>query len=168
MLIKKLLSTCLSLLPACFCVVMLSAFQRSQPAVSFAAPVNGWRDTVPLDDTVPRIYEQVEIEASFPGGEDGWRDFLATNLNPNVPVDNGAPAGRYTVMILFIVNRNGTISGIKALTHHGYGMEAEVMRILRKSPPWTPAVQNNRKVNAYRKQPVTFQVIEEKRKKRRS
>jgi protein TonB len=46
-------------------------------------------------------------------------------------------------------------------------MEAEVIRILRQSPPWVPAVQNGRKVKAYRKQPVTFEISEEKKKKKR-
>jgi protein TonB len=32
---------------------------------------------------------------------------------------------------------------------------------IRKGPKWTPAEQNGRKVKAYRKQPVTFQIAEE-------
>ena len=46
-------------------------------------------------------------------------------------------------------------------------MESEVMRIIRKSPKWAPALQNGRTVNAYRKQPVTFQIEEEKKKRRK-
>ncbi len=38
-------------------------------------------------------------------------------------------------------------------------MEAEVVRMLKKSPKWSPAIQNGKPVKAYRKQPVTF-VIE--------
>lgn len=37
-------------------------------------------------------------------------------------------------------------------------MEEEVTRILKKSGKWNPAIQNGKQVNAYRKQPVTFQV----------
>ena len=40
-----------------------------------------------------KIFEKVEIEASFKGGESAWRKYLERNLNPNVPVDNGAPEG---------------------------------------------------------------------------
>jgi periplasmic protein TonB len=112
------------------------------------------------------IFEKVEIEASFSGGEQGWIDYLQKNLNAATPVINGAPAGRYTVTIQFIVDKNGKLSALKALTKHGFGMEAEVMRILRKSPPWNPALQDGRTVKAYRLQPVTFVVVEEKKKKR--
>ncbi|MEQ1678624.1 MAG: energy transducer TonB, partial [Chitinophagaceae bacterium] len=45
-----------------------------------------------------------------------------------------------------------------SLTNHGYGMEEEAMRVIKKGPKWTPAVQNGRQVKAYRKQPITFQV----------
>src|SRR5690606_11459448 len=51
-----------------------------------------------------RIFEKVEIEASFKGGESAWRKFLERNLNPNVPVDNGAPEGVYTVYVQFVVS----------------------------------------------------------------
>lgn len=120
-------------------------------------------DTLPVSDTT---YESVEVEAYFDGGEASWRSYLEQNLNPAAPVNNGAPAGLYTVYIQFIVSTDGNISNVKPLTKHGYGMEAEVMRIIRKSPKWVPAIQNGRPVNAYRKQPVTFQVIVEKKKKR--
>lgn len=39
-------------------------------------------------------------------------------------------------------------------------MEDEAIRVLKKSKKWLPAVQNGRKVKAYRKQPITF-VIED-------
>jgi periplasmic protein TonB len=46
-------------------------------------------------------------------------------------------------------------------------MEAEVIRMIKRSPKWIPAQQEGRFVNAYRQQPVTF-VVEEEKKKRRS
>lgn len=108
-----------------------------------------------------KIFEKVEIEASFKGGEGAWRKFLERNLNPNAPVDNGAPEGLYTVYVQFIVSKDGTISDVRALTNHGFGMEQEAVRVIKKGPAWTPAVQNGRQVNAYRKQPITFQVTSE-------
>ena len=68
------------------------------------------------------------------------------------------PEGTYTVYVQFVVSKDGSISDVKALTNHGYGMEAEAMRVIKKGPKWVPAVQNGRQVNAYRKQPITFVV----------
>jgi protein TonB len=64
-------------------------------------------------------------------------------------------------VIQFVVDKDGNLSNMKALTHHGYGMEQEVLRVLLKSPKWLPAIQDGRQVKAYRKQPVTFQITEE-------
>jgi protein TonB len=105
-----------------------------------------------------KVFEKVEIEATFPGGEGAWRKFLERNLNANTPVDNGAPEGQYTVWVQFIVDKEGVISDVKPLTSHGYGMEAEAAKIIKKGPKWTPAQQNGRQVKAYRKQPITFVV----------
>lgn len=107
-------------------------------------------------DDENKVFEKVEVEAAFPGGEGAWRKYLERNLNPNAPVDAGAPEGQYTVWIQFIVDREGVISDVKALTKHGYSMESEAMKVINKGPKWTPALQNGRHVKAYRKQPITF------------
>jgi protein TonB len=110
------------------------------------------------EDDENKIFEKVEIEAAFPGGESAWRKYLERNLNANTPVDNGAPEGSYTVWVQFIVDKEGNISDVKPLTSHGYGMEDEAAKIIKKGPKWTPAQQNGRQVKAYRKQPITFVV----------
>ncbi len=108
-----------------------------------------------------KIFDKVEIEASFPGGDSKWRRYLETNCNGQVATDNGAPEGTYTTIIQFVVDKEGNISDVRPMTNHGYGMEEEAMRVIKKGPKWTPAVQNGRSVKAYRKQPITFQVLGE-------
>lgn len=107
------------------------------------------------------VYKTVEIEASFPGGESVWRNYLTLSLNFDVAVENYAPPGTYTVVVQFIVNKDGTITDVKPLTNHGFGMEDEVVKVISKGPNWNPAIQNGKPVKAYRKQPVTFQVVSE-------
>jgi hypothetical protein len=108
-----------------------------------------------------KIFDKVEIEAAFPGGYPGWTSFLQKNLNSNVPVDKGAREGKYTVITQFVVDKNGKISDLKALTHFGFGMEEEVLRVMKLSPGWSPAIQDGHPVKAYRKQPVTFVISAE-------
>lgn len=107
------------------------------------------------------VFTKVEVEAEFNGGFGAWRNYLVKNLKSDVPVKNGAPLGQYQVIVRFIVSKTGDISEVVAETLHGYGMEQEVIRIIKKGPSWTPAVQNGRPVNAYRRQPVTFVVQED-------
>jgi len=112
----------------------------------------------PKKDDEDKIFTKVENEASFPGGEAAWRRYLERNLNPSAPVDNGAPPNTYQVIVRFIVSKDGSISDVTAETKFGYGMEEEAVKVIKKGPKWTPALQNGRNVNAYRRQPITFQV----------
>jgi protein TonB len=102
------------------------------------------------------IVDFVEIEAKFTGD---WKKFLERNLNANIPDDNAAPAGNYPIDVQFVVDTNGIVSDIKPLTNLGYGMEQEAVRVLKKATKWEPAIQNGRKVKAYRRQRIIFQVL---------
>ncbi len=108
-----------------------------------------------------KIFTKVEIEAEYPGGTGAWRKFLERNLNGGVATDNSAPAGTYTVVVRFIVAKDGSVSEITPETSVGYGMEQEAVRAIKKAPKWTPAQQNGNIVKAYRRQPITFVVSEE-------
>jgi len=112
------------------------------------------------DDDENKVFNKVEVEAEFPGGNAAWVRYLKNNLDANTPVDNGAPENTYQVIVRFIVSRDGSISDVVAETKFGYGMEAEAVKVIKKGPRWTPALQNGRHVNAYRRQPITFVVSE--------
>jgi hypothetical protein len=125
----------------------------------------GKRLTVACYDSTGVAQKDCEFrEATFPGEAPAWRRFLERNLNAAAPVDNGAPAGAYTVIVQFIVDKDGSISDVKALTNHGYGMEKELVRLISVGPSWVPASMFGKPVKAYRKQPVTFVVQESTRK----
>jgi len=103
----------------------------------------------------------VQILAQFPGGISAWIKYLEHNLRQNIPVNNGAPAGDYQVIVSFIVDKDGTISQVNAENDPGYGIAAEAVRVIQKSGKWVPAVQNGRNVTYRQKQPITFRVSEE-------
>ena len=103
----------------------------------------------------PAIIE-MQKEAKFSGN---WENFLRRNLNANIPADNGAPVGNHTIVIQFVVSTDGNISDIKPITNLGYGMEQEAIRVLKKATKWEPAIQNGHPVKAFRRQPITFQVL---------
>jgi GldM C-terminal domain/Gram-negative bacterial TonB protein C-terminal len=126
---------------ACF-----SQVPPSPPPVLDSMKING------------KIFDSVEIEASYPGETKAWLQYLERNCNGQVAIENGAPVGQYTTMIQFIVDKDGKLSEFTPLTKMGYGMEQEVIRVLKLSGTWNPAIQNGKPVKAYRRQPITFQV----------
>jgi protein TonB len=108
-----------------------------------------------------KVYTVVEIPAEFPGGKEAWQKYLERNLNSTLPVDNGAPAGRYVVTLSFIVDKNGSISNVQAENDPGYGTREEAIRVVKKGPNWKPAVQNGRNVTYRHIQNIVFVVAEQ-------
>jgi hypothetical protein len=116
---------------------------------------------VQKNETDDRVFTKVEHEAMFPGGAEGWRRFLETNLNANVAADDGAKPGIYTVKLQFIVDKEGNISNVQAIDvpRACPSCGPEGVKVIRKSPKWNPAMQNGRKVTYQAVQFITFQVV---------
>jgi periplasmic protein TonB len=110
-------------------------------------------------DSTYSPFTRVKVDAEYPRVTSEWTKYLQKNLNPNVPVANKAPKGRYVVIVRFIVVKDSSITDVVAETNNGYGMEAEVVRVVKKDKSnWTPAKQNDFMEKAYRRQSVTFLV----------
>ncbi|HAN37306.1 MAG TPA: energy transducer TonB, partial [Chitinophagaceae bacterium] len=114
-----------------------------------------------VEEDYDKEFKTVQIEAKFPGGLGEWKRFLERNLNRDVPIDNGAPVGNYTVVVSFLVDKDGNVSEVRAENNPGYGTSEEAVRVIKRGPKWTPAVQNGRNVIYRQKQTITFQVSEE-------
>ncbi|MBN8838169.1 MAG: hypothetical protein J0I09_12980 [Sphingobacteriia bacterium] len=108
-----------------------------------------------------KIFTQVEIPAEFPGGHKEWIKYLEQKLNRDIPVNKGAPPGKYIVNLSFIVNDKGDINNVTALNDPGYGTKEEAVRLMKNCIPWKPAVQNGKNVVAKMEKTITFQVSEE-------
>jgi len=67
------------------------------------------------------------------------------------------------VISLFKEPRSYTGEDVVEISCHGspFIHEQIIEACIKKGPAWVPAVQNGRSVNAYRKQPITFQVTAE-------
>ena len=113
------------------------------------------------EEDYDKVFTVVQIPAEFPGGLPAWTKYLERNLNRDLPVNNGAPPGKYTVVVSFIVDKNGGISEVQAENDPGYGTKDEAVRVIKKGPSWKPAVQNGRNVIYRHKQSITFVVSEE-------
>jgi protein TonB len=106
-------------------------------------------------------FTSVQMEASFPGGAGAWKKFLERNLNDRVVEENGGPPGKYTVIVSFRVDKDGSITEVKAENNPGYGTADEAVRVIKKGPKWNPAQQNGRQVIYRQRQSITFVYTEE-------
>lgn len=102
----------------------------------------------------------VEIDAKYPGGIPAWTRFLVKNLASSYPQEAIDQAIQGKVVIQFIVDREGNVSDIEAVSGPKELWDAAI-RVIKKSGKWIPAEQNGRKVKAYRRQPIVFQLEEQ-------
>ena len=98
-----------------------------------------------------------EKEATFKGGETRWINYLSGKLS-SVQLPKAYYEGRLygTIYITFIVDPEGKVTDVKALNSIDPDIDRIALNIIKQSPRWEPAVQYNRGVYAYRRQPLTF------------
>ena len=115
------------------------------------------------------IFDTVEVEATFPGGDSAWRKYLERNFNvqqvtdavwKELPAKVKRKSGplNITAMVQFIVCKDGSLCEIKTINQVPKALKTEVERMISESKLWEPAVQNGRQVKAYRRQPITMQI----------
>lgn len=102
------------------------------------------------------VFTKVEVNPQFAGGEDAWRVYLINNLKPSIAVEEGWKAGKYTVIVSFIVHADGSISNVVTENYKGTKTARHCIEIIENGPKWLPAIQNGKNVNAFKKQPITF------------
>ncbi len=86
----------------------------------------------------------VEQMPQFPGGEKEMMKFIHNNLRyPSLAAENGIQG---TVIVNFVVDRDGKITRIKVVRGIGGGCDEEAIRVLSKMPAWSPGKQGGKAV----------------------
>lgn len=104
------------------------------------------------------VLEVVDVQPEYPGGINALRQFLANNINyPDEAIENEVNG---TVIATFVVERDGYISDIKIDKKLGYGCDEEVIRVIKKTPKWTPGFLHGKPVRYRFRLPVTFNAVD--------
>jgi TonB family protein len=98
----------------------------------------------------------------------GWVKYLNANLNADlgakyIKIPKGEKEASITVIVQFIVNRNGSLEDIKVVNKKEVHpkLAEEAVRVIRESGQWKPATWFGEKINQAMKQPITFVVTKE-------
>ena len=110
---------------------------------------------VEVDDD-ERIYEVVEENAQFPGGDEACMKWLAEHLKyPSICQEQGVQ-GR--VFVSFVVNKDGSIVDVEIKRSPDPNLSKEAERVVKSMPKWKPARQGNRTVRSRFNLPVMFRL----------
>lgn len=106
----------------------------------------------PKDDDM--IYDIVEVNAGFPGGDAACYEWLAKNIH--YPEDCKTQGIQGRVMVQFVINKDGSISDAKVLRSPHASLSEEALRCVNAMPKWTPAKVKGKTVRSRFNLPVSF------------
>ena len=101
------------------------------------------------EDVDQTVFEIVEENPEFPGGNEGLAAYLRKNL------DNGVQ-GRVTVG--FIVERDGSVASVEIKKSVDPALDKEALRVVKSMPRWKPGKQQGKAVRTRFSVPVVFRL----------
>ncbi len=85
-----------------------------------------------------QIYTSVEVMPEYPGGINEFRKFVMSNFKtPKLDEDL-----KGMVVVQFVVEKDGSLSNIKAVRDLGHGTAEEAVRVVGLSKKWKPGIQD--------------------------
>jgi protein TonB len=98
-----------------------------------------------------------ETMPSFQGGDlNTFRNWVQQNVKfPQIALENGIQ-GR--VVLSFVIEKDGRLTNIQVLQTPDRSLSEEAIRVLNKSPKWSPGKQRNQVVRVKYTLPVDFRV----------
>ena len=116
--------------------------------------------TVPVEEEVvedDQPFLIAETMPSFQGGDlNTFRNWVQQNVKfPQIALENGIQ-GR--VVLSFVIEKDGRLTNIQVLQTPDRSLSEEAVRVLSKSPKWSPGKQRNQVVRVKYTLPVDFRV----------
>jgi protein TonB len=102
------------------------------------------------------IFRVVEEQPEFPGGYAEMKKFLALNIKYPEVAKSTNISGK--VYLMFVVEKDGSVSNINVARGIGGGCEEEAIRVLKMMPNWIPGKQRGKPVRVSFNIPIEFRL----------
>jgi periplasmic protein TonB len=104
------------------------------------------------------IFTVVESMPEFPGGIPALYKYLSQNINYPEAAKAAGISGK--VYVMFVVEKDGTITDVQLKRGIGGGCDEEAMRVVSHMPLWKPGLQRNHPVRVQYLMDVKFTLAE--------
>lgn len=84
------------------------------------------------------VYTKADINPSFPGGDNGLLRYIKENIQ--YPTRDREDNIQGKAFVRFVVEKDGSISNVKALTAPSTTMAMEAERLVKNMPKWIPGM----------------------------
>lgn len=111
------------------------------------------------DENGDFIYDVVEENACFPGGDEELMRWLSQNIQYPSSCLEKRVQGR--VIVSFIVKPNGSVGNVKVVRSPDENLSKEAVRLVKSMPKWKPARIGKKTVSAVFNLPIMFRIIKE-------
>ena len=103
-----------------------------------------------------KVFEIVEQNPMFPGGNSALMDWLSSNLKYPATAEENGIMGR--VLVQFVVNKDGSIVEPKVLRSVDPALDKEAIRLVSSMPKWIPGKNRGQAVRVSFTLPITFRL----------
>ena len=126
----------------------LDGFQRVFEEIVF--------EEAPEEEVVDEIFDIVEDQPEFPGGIAAFYKYVGKNMNYPKQARRMGIEGK--VYVQFIVDKDGSVTNVRAVKGIGAGCDEEAERVLKSSPKFKPGKQRGRPVKVRMMMPIIFKL----------
>ena len=114
------------------------------------------KEVVIEEEKADQIFDVVETQPNPPGGMSGWNKYLSDNLK--YPTQARRMGVEGTVIVVFVINTDGSIQDVEVLRGIGGGCDEEAVKIVKAAPKWSPGKQRGKPVRTRMRLPIRFKL----------
>ena len=129
----------------------------SGPVAHVSGPAMGPPAATQEEGDEGEVFEIVEQNPMFPGGNEELMKWLSKNLKYPASAQENGIQGR--VLVQFVVNKDGSIVEPKVLRSVDPALDKEALRVVSTMPKWQPGKQRGKTVRVRFTLPVTFRLM---------
>lgn len=105
-------------------------------------------------NTDTSVATTIDVYPRYPGGDEARLFYLRRHVNyPKEAVDKGIHG---TIVVVFVIEPDGSVSNVKILQGIGGGCDEEAARVTREMPRWSPGKRSGKPVRVMVKMPIVF------------
>ena len=103
-----------------------------------------------------KVFDTVEQMPEYPGGMPALIEFLQTNMKYPEDAQKQKVEGR--VMVMFVVEKDGSITDVKVARNVFPSLDEEAVRVVNAMPKWTPGKEKGKPVRVQYTLPISFRL----------
>jgi len=108
------------------------------------------------DGDVTGVVTMIDVYPKYPGGDEARLWFLRKNVRyPEYALKAGIQG---VVIVIFIIETDGSLSNIEVTKGIGGSCDEEAVRVVKLMPRWEPARRNGRSVRVVVRMPIVFRM----------